>query len=168
MSILRNRDTEEWRPEVFGIVASILIARGVSIADLTALGPEGVDVAEGQTLVAVASGMTIVEAHAARLVLESAGIPAWVPDEAVGIGMRTRLQVRLEDEARAREVLEGSATSEALAEFDEPPCHRCGSSHVRPVVETVYQERPLARPRPVRHWVYECTACGHRWPDEDG
>lgn len=40
ISLLRNRDTKEWRPEVFDIVASVLITRGVS-ATVVAMGPEG-------------------------------------------------------------------------------------------------------------------------------
>lgn len=40
VSILRNRDEEEWRPPVFEVVTSILSARGVSPTDVVAMGPE--------------------------------------------------------------------------------------------------------------------------------
>jgi hypothetical protein len=44
VSILRNRDEQEWRPEVFAVVALVLKARGVSPEDVAAMGPEGEDV----------------------------------------------------------------------------------------------------------------------------
>ncbi len=44
VSILRNRDEDEWRPEVFDIVAGVLRERGVLPDDVTALGPEGIQI----------------------------------------------------------------------------------------------------------------------------
>src|SRR5262245_39264049 len=101
-SILRNQDEEEWRPEVFAIVASILSARGVSTIDIAALGPESTDTVEGQSLVTVGHFSTPFEAHSARIALESAGITAWVTDETLQLGLGNRLQARVEDEAGAR------------------------------------------------------------------
>ncbi len=42
VSILRNHDREQWREEVFAIVAAILAERGLSPAEVVALGPESV------------------------------------------------------------------------------------------------------------------------------
>ena len=81
VSILRNHDEGEWRPEVFDVVASILKARGVSPEDVTALGREGVDIAEGQPLVTVGRYFSPHEAHAMRMALEEANLRAWVSDE---------------------------------------------------------------------------------------
>src|SRR5512143_1706178 len=101
VSILRNRDEDEWRQEVFDIVASILTARGVSPEDVRAMGPEGVDVVESAPTVTIARFFSPAECHAARMALDEGGIPAWVADESggtlYGAGIGTRLQVRLED-----------------------------------------------------------------------
>jgi len=48
VSILRNHDEDEWLPDVFEIVAALLTERGVSTAEVVALGPEGEDVVEAQ------------------------------------------------------------------------------------------------------------------------
>jgi len=48
VSILRNRDDEEWRPATFDVVASILRARGLSPEQVVAMGPEGTDVVESE------------------------------------------------------------------------------------------------------------------------
>jgi len=111
VSILRKRDEEEWRPEVFQIVATILANRGISPGEITALGPQGVDVVETQQLVTVGWYPTALEAHSHRLALEAAGLTAWICDEFAGtmyaMGIGARLQVRAEDEEAARAVLEG-------------------------------------------------------------
>lgn len=106
VSILRNRDEEEWQPVVFDVVASILTARGVSAAEVAAREPEGDDVVEDQTLATVGYFFNPLEAHAARQTLENSGITAWVADENLGLGQGMRLQVRVEDEATALGVLE--------------------------------------------------------------
>jgi len=110
LSILRNRDEEEWRAGVFEIVASILRIRGLSSTEIDALGPEGAHIVEPLQLVTVARYSTPLEAHVRRMALEGAGLPAWVTDEAVGtmygMGIGSRLQVRAEDEAAARTLLE--------------------------------------------------------------
>jgi hypothetical protein len=175
LSFLRNRDEEEWRPEVFEIVASILTARGVPTADVFASEPEGGDTVESRPLVTVGHFLSPVEADAARLALESAGIAAWVADEILGasygVGVGSRLQVRVEDEPAALEVLGATPqqTSELPPELAEPPCPRCGSRTVRPVAE-------IADPQssqfvglgvsPSRQWRYHCGACGNKWFDE--
>jgi len=175
VSILRNHDEDQWRPEVFEIVASILTARGMSTADVVALGPEGVDIAEGQSLVTVGRFFSPVEAHTARLALESAGVTAWVAEEilgtAYGVGVGSRLQVRVEDLPSALEVLGASPTpaSELPAELAEPPCPRCASSNVRSVAEVVDPKSPQFVGHGdfwSRQWLYDCGACGNRWSDE--
>jgi len=115
VSILRNRDDDEWRPEVFDLVASVLAGRGVSPTSVSAMGPEGEDVVEQRPLATVARYFSPAEAHASRLALEAAGVEAWVVDEAMGtvygVGVGTRLQVRVEEQARALAVLEGATSS---------------------------------------------------------
>lgn len=67
ISILRNRDEDEWRPEVFEIVASVLRDRGISPDEVVAMGPEGVDVVESEPTVTIAHFFSPAEAHAARM-----------------------------------------------------------------------------------------------------
>jgi hypothetical protein len=154
VSILRNQDAEEWQPEVFELVASILTDRGVSPQDVLALGPEGYDVIEGQQLVTVARCFGPVEAHLQRMALREAGLDAWVADELLGasygLGIGIRLQVRVEDEAAARAVLDSdpAPASAFPPDLAEPPCPACGSGQVTQVAD-----------------LHSCEACGHAWSD---
>lgn len=156
-AILRDRDEDEWRPEVFGVIASILASRGVSTADLDPPEPEGMDVVEGQELVTVGRYLGPGDAHAHRMALEGAGLQAWVCDETLGswygVGVGCRLQVRVDDEAAALAVLEaeGVSASAVPSEPDLPPCPRCGSGAV--------SQPGLPSER------YQCGPCGHSWVD---
>lgn len=169
-SILRNRDEQQWRPEVFGIVESILAGRGVSAADVTALGPEGEDVVEEQRLVTIGRYFTPHEAHGLRMALEEASLPAWVSEESggamFGVGIGSRLQVRAEDEAAARAVLEAAALpASAAPSLTEQPCPRCG---VREMRQGTAAAGPKASPAAARAsgWLrYECASCGHSWTE---
>jgi hypothetical protein len=169
VSILRNRDEEEWRPEAFDIVASILAARGVSPAEIKAMGPEGVDVVEDQPLVTVGRYFNPVQAHGSRMALEAAGIASWVSDESgggfYGVGIGARLQVRAQDEAAAREVLDAAPVpaSEMPAELAESPCPHCGSQEVTQTAEVA--EGGTLLERPSRVWRYQCGSCGRTWTD---
>jgi hypothetical protein len=137
------------------------------------MGPEGEDVLEQRRLVTVARYFAPAEAHAARMALETAGFQAWVVDESLGtvygLGVGTRLQVRVEDEAAARAVLEGEpgGIGELPAELGEPPCPQCGSRDIR-VSSEVIEDADLRRARGGRRrdWYYDCRACGHRWRDD--
>jgi hypothetical protein len=66
VSILRNWNEDEWRPEVFDLVASILSTRGIPPAMVLAMGPEGEDVIEDRPLATVARYFSPAEAHAGR------------------------------------------------------------------------------------------------------
>lgn len=171
ISILRNRDEEEWRPEVFDLVAVVLKDRGVSPEDVTAMGPEGVDVVESEPTVTIATFFSPAEGHASRMALEEAGIPAWIMDEAggtmYGVGVGVRLQVRVKEADAAREVLSSTPCSaEGLPpEFGEPPCPACGSRNVAP--EAWLDEADGAEPRwrrTGRKWHYVCADCQEAWP----
>jgi len=177
ISILRNRDEEEWRPEVFEIVTSILRSRGVSSEQVSALGPEGVDVLESQPLVTVARFFSPAEAHTARMALEDAGVEAWVADESVGtmygVGVGARVQVRESDAETAKTVLaQEPVPGDALpADLAEPACPVCGSRHVAPeawIFDPSTEERQLPTPAESgpsrRKWYYVCADCGEAWP----
>lgn len=173
-SILRNHDEEEWRPEVFEIVASILAGRGVSPGEVAALGPEPLEVVESRPLVTVGRYFNPAEAHAARLALESAGISAWVLDEVLGssygVGVGTRLQVAVEDKPAALELLEGDDTpsGDLPPELQEPPCPRCGSTRVGQVAAIVDPQPAFVGPsgRREREWQFVCQSCDHCWSAE--
>jgi hypothetical protein len=174
VTILRNRDADEWRPEVFDIVATILAGRGISPASVSAMGPEGSDVVEERPLATVARYFSPTEAHATRLALEAAGLEAWVVDEtlgtAYGVGVGTRVQVRLQDQEAAQAVLEGEPRGfeELPPDVAPPPCPTCGSRDVRLFSELVQDtdaERAFGGRRR-RDWYYDCQACNHRWRDE--
>jgi hypothetical protein len=173
VSILRNRDEEEWRPQVFDVVSSILAARGVSASEVSAMGPEGTEVAESAPTVTVATFFNAADAHASRMALEEAGIVAWVADEAVGtmwgVGVGNRLQVRATDEAVAREILASPpAPSEALPpELSDPACPACGSRNVAPEAWVDEEETTPPRWRGRRKWHYVCSDCDEAWPVED-
>jgi putative signal transducing protein len=173
VSILRNRDEEEWRAQVFEIVASILAARGVSRRDVDAMGPEGSDVAESAPTVTVATFFSPAGAHASRMALEEAGISAWVADEAAGTmygaGVGTRLQVRATDETIAREILASPpAPSAALPpELSDPACPACGSRNVAPEAWVAEEQPTQLRSRERRKWYYVCGDCDEAWPLED-
>jgi Putative prokaryotic signal transducing protein len=171
VSILRNRDDEEWRPEVFEVVASLLRARGVSPEEAAALGPEGFDVVESEPTVTVAGFFSPAEAHISRMALEEAGIAAWVIDEAggtmYGVGIGARLQVRPRDVGAAREILSaGPVSSEALpSDLAEPPCPACGSRHVAPEAWIVEGDATEGGRRlGGRKWHYVCEDCQEAWP----
>ncbi len=70
ISILRNRDEEEWRPEVFKTVALVLKDRGISPEEVIAMGPEGTDVVESEPTVTIANFFSPLEtsAHAQFLI----------------------------------------------------------------------------------------------------
>ena len=125
VSILRNHDEEEWRPEVFAIVAELLEARGIAPADVARLGPEEVDAVEARDLVTLDRYFSPVEAHTHRMALEEAGIPAWVLDEGLGtfygIAVRPRLQVRREDLDAARALLDSPSPLASLPPEENEP-----------------------------------------------
>lgn len=149
-------------------MASILESRGVSAQQVSALGPEGVDVVESQPLVTVARFFSPAEAHTARMALEEAGVQAWVADETVGtmygIGVGARVQVRESDAETARAALgQEPVPADALpADLAEPACPACGSRHVAPeawVMDTTSDERDSRR-----KWHYVCADCQEAWP----
>jgi len=166
VSILRNHDEEEWRPEVFEVVAQLLTERGISPDDVIAMGPEGVDVVESEPTLTIANFFSPPEAHAARMALEDAGIPAWVIDEVggtiYGVGIGSRLQVRAKDLATAREVLSAAPVpgEDLPPELAEPPCPACGS---RNVASEAWVDEDGGWPRGRRKWYYVCEDCDEAW-----
>jgi hypothetical protein len=111
------------RPEVFDIVAAILRERGVSPADVAAVGPEGVEVAESETVVTLANFLS--------------------PVQALGARVRVREQDLEAAQAILDELEDEPVTADDLPpELAEPPCPRCGSSKVTQFTEVI-EERAV-------------------------
>jgi hypothetical protein len=177
LSILREHDEEEWRPEVFDIVASILRNRGVSLTSA----PEDEQIILDEPVVAsadlitVASYFTDVDAETDRMALEAKGISAWIFNQNVSrmIGPvgGVELKVREEDFAVAMKILdaEGGAPAEMPDEIAEQQCPKCGSREVREEQEIVESldahsnSSSSTRSSPKEIWLYRCGSCGHEW-----
>jgi hypothetical protein len=173
-AILRERDAEEWRPEALEIVAAALRGRGVSAAAIEALPPAGTDVIEDQPVASIARFFNPGEAHAFKMALAEAGIPAWVADQSVGtmygIAIGSRLLVRATDVAAAQEILDSAAASaaELPPELAEPPCPACGSRNVASEAWFAENPEPTEERRSWlgsrRKWHYVCGDCNEAWP----
>jgi DNA-directed RNA polymerase subunit M/transcription elongation factor TFIIS len=120
------------------------------------------------------------EAHIAKGLLESEGIPAEVQDEGI-IGVHwllsnavggVKLWVRQADLSKALEVLSRGEPEDGVSDLtpeateDEEACPRCGSKSVS------FQKLSkrlggfsliLGIPIPVRRNRYRCDACGYSW-----
>ena len=112
VEILRNQDTEEWRPEVFPLVEAILLARGVDVAAWKEAGPPARDGVEFAPIESVATFSTTLEASLCRMALVESGIKAWLSTEhlvgvvpPLGAALGVDVLVRREDAGAAREVL---------------------------------------------------------------
>ncbi len=169
--ILRERDAEAWRPEVFDIVASILESRGVSTRELMASesegsGPEDFELLTSSIpgLVTVAQYLDPLEAQADLITLEQAGLKAWV----VGADQGTELRVQPGDLAAAERILEAPPVSaeDLPPEMGAPQCPRCGSFNVDEEAEEAdlmgSESRSLVSSKR-QIWVFRCGACKHTW-----
>jgi len=138
---------------------------------------------ELRRLVTVGRYRELTEAFVGRSLLESAGIPAWVPDENLvrmnwfysNLVGGVRLQVEERDEAAAREILE-ERIPQAITYGDEetyiqPTCPKCGSTEIT-LGDGTERGRSLvalyvfAIPVPPRESAWFCEACGAKWVDD--
>jgi DNA-directed RNA polymerase subunit M/transcription elongation factor TFIIS len=176
VSILRERDEEQWRPEVFDIVASLLKERGVS-PEMEIKHKESLpDERAGLDLVVVGNYFSYQDAEADCLVLEEKGLSAWIfnedsPQDA-GSVCNTQLKVLPEDLTAAMAILnsEHVSSSELPADIAEPPCPKCGSRHVTEqaeIVESFDVSTDLSRPTAQQMWFYKCVSCGYKWPESN-
>jgi hypothetical protein len=175
VAILRDNDSEEWRPEVFPLVEAILRERGVDVAAVKAAGPLPKEVLDFAPIEAIATYSTSLEANLCRMTLVEAGIEAWLSTEnlagiapPLGVAIGVDLMVRSEDVTSAREVLADLASGAAAIPEDPEACPRCGSvdtEHVRtPDRLVAVSSWALAGvPLPVGAWRSSCKQCGHEW-----
>jgi ribosomal protein S27AE len=175
IEILRERDFEAWRPEVFPLVEEILAGRRVDVAAVQATPSPRPDVLDHEALETVASLSDPLQANLCRMALLEAGIQAWLPTEnlaaiapPLGVAFGIAVLVRPEDAAAAREVIAGIEAGAAAIPEESDPCPRCGS------VATEHVSAPdregavmgwlmVGLPRPAVIWRWRCGSCGHTW-----
>lgn len=138
---------------------------------------------ELRRLVTVRSYRDLAEAYAGRLLLESAGISAWIADENLvrmdwfysNLVGGLRLQVGESDETAAREILEQAIPTNIPYDADEvfvqPACPKCGSADVTlgsgtETGRSLVALYVLAIPVPPRKPSWHCEACGAEWADD--
>ena len=173
ISILRDRDEDEWRPEVFPIVEALLKERGI---DPVSPGPtqrDSVNVVEDRALVTVAEYFSPAGAHILRSALDSAGIEAWVADENTGSTyggvVGTRVRVREEDAGAAHDLLQALEEAPPVLPPDlaAPACPKCGALGARQSSELVEGSAQAETNRGLHWcWFYDCVECKHRWRDD--
>ena len=166
LTIIQEHDEEQWRPEVFDIVRTILTARGVSPDDNA--GSEMPEEPPELDLVTLATYSTDADAEMDRLALASRGINAWVVDNGPSMAIPAGVVLKvLESDLHVAEKLLDPQTlkqpvpsSDLPDEIAEPPCPKCGSRDVMESAEIVYD------PDPRQEWMYSCSSCGHKWSEQ--
>jgi hypothetical protein len=157
--ILKKHNEEEWRPEVFDIVKSILRERGVS-PDLS----RDKDVAEAipLDLVTIVQYANYLDAETDRLALASRGVESWIIDAVENLPIHLQVRQGSEGEALAILAPETADLSNLPEEIANPPCPKCGSRDVgESGEESVFSESMESAAD--YEWFYVCNSCGYRW-----
>ncbi len=177
IEILQDRDSGEWRPEVYEIVAAILESRGVSTGALLAQAAEDAEVNPDElfevlpeALFTVAEYLDPLEADADRVALEQGGLRAWVKGKDIDAaeGIISKLQVRREDWPAAMDILHAPPVraSDLPPELAGLQCPKCGSSDVEEKAEELdvldSSSSSLSASRR-QMWLYRCASCKHTW-----
>ena len=168
ITIYREHDEEQWRPEVFDIVGSILRERGVLPSRLSADEEDGSDETEGMDLITVANYYSSLDAETDRAALEAKGMKAWIANKktsAVEGVPGVELRVLAEDLVAAMAILESepAPSTDLPAEIAEPPCPRCGSRKVTEEAEVMEVPTSSGSMSAKQVWLYHCNSCGHKW-----
>jgi len=176
VSILREHDDEQWRPEVFDIIASILKERGVSPGEYTEPEEDVEDETAGLALVVVGNYFNQGDAEADRLALEEKGLRAWIFNEEspqdAGSASSMQLRVFPDDLTAAMAILNTAPihSSDLPADIAGPPCPKCGSSRIAEqaeIVESFDASSSSYRPTPEQKWFYNCASCDYKWSESD-
>ncbi len=169
-AILQEHNEEEWRPEVFDIVAAILKARGISLSGASEPGENALDDAAGLDRVIVTSYFNYLDAETDRLALEVKGLKAWIVNRDASMNPAVpgvELQVLSEDLTAAMAILESepAPSTDLPPELAEPPCPKCGSRKVTEEAEIM--EVPTISHGVLQKevWLYICASCGHKWSE---
>ena len=163
ISILREHNEEEWRPEVFGIVRAILKDRGVS-PNFSPDEDEDVDETFGLDLVTIGRYTNHTEAEEDRVALAAKGMDAWIMESDEGLQPSVLLQVLPGNEAAAMKILvpEFGPNPDFAEVTPRPPCPECGSADVGETAEkSTFSRSPDSAPQYT--WFYQCNSCGYQW-----
>jgi hypothetical protein len=165
-AILQEHNEDEWRPEVFDIVRSILKERGIS-PDLKRTEATEEEPAELELVSLVAVGeynsCDSADAVADQTALEGQGLKTWINR---GMNGWIQLKVKPEDFKAALNILgePGPALSSDLPEdIAEPPCPKCGSRDVMEKAEIMEPSLGDTRSSALQQWLYHCGSCGYKW-----
>jgi hypothetical protein len=170
VEILREHDMEQWRPEVFDIVSSILNKRGVSAGKDSEPEEDILDKAANLDIVTVASYINDSDAETDRQALEAKGLKAWVVNQDGSLeadpSAPVHLQVCKEDIKAAMQILEielsePAPSSDLPPDIAEPPCPKCGSRKVMEALDVIEKTHLY----PEQFWLYHCASCGHKWSE---
>ena len=171
ISILKDHDTEQWRPEVFDILSAILRQRGVSPDKGSGREEDVPDETAHMDLVTVAEYFNYIDAETDHLALEAKGLQSWICNEAnplaEGVPPGVQLQVRTEDFAAVMAILQSEPvpSTDLPDEIAEPPCPKCGSRSVTEGAEIAEAATDSMSSSPTQTWLYHCASCGHKWPE---
>jgi len=170
IAILRERDEEQWRPEVFIVAAAILNERGVSPDAISKSDENLQEETAGLNLAIVGSYFNAIDAESDRLTLASKGVRSWVFDSQITLPAGVLLKVCEEDYVAAMAILESGQSEPALssdlpADIAEPPCPHCGA---RKVMEEADMTAAFPANEPAdsssrQAWLYHCASCGYKW-----
>jgi hypothetical protein len=140
VSMLRRRDSDEWRPEVFDVVREILAARGIFSVDEAGLVEPSIEpgagehdlVAPGEDAAVIATGLELQEAGDCDKVLRAEGIPAQVvpiPDGGFGVYVAKHLQPKAEQLLREAGLLPADDAPAPISDTGGA-CPACGAAVV--------------------------------------
>jgi predicted RNA-binding Zn-ribbon protein involved in translation (DUF1610 family) len=170
IGILKERDKDQWRPEVFDIVSSILKNRGVPPDAFTESDADISDETEGLDIAIVANYFSNLDAETDRRALEAKGIRAFVVDRNAPKAEHEptiELQVLADDLVQAMAILESEPASsmDLSAELAEFPCPKCGSRKVSEESEIMEEASSKHILRSKQVWLYHCADCGCKWSE---
>ena len=171
LAIIRERDEEQWRPEVFDIVSSILRDRGVSPPSDDPITEEYIsDAISSLGLVTVANYFNVIDAETDRLALDAKGLEAWILNKyspgRLSMG-GVELKVRAEDLTAAMAILESepALSSDLPDDITEPSCPKCGSRDFTEKSEVMEVLSSSGTRSSKEVWLYHCSSCGYQWSE---
>lgn len=125
LTILHERDLDEWRPEAFPLIEAILAERRVDVAAALESLRAAATYVDFEALTEIATFGTSVDAHLCRMALEEAEISCWLFNDnlagvhvPLGMAIGVSVRVRPEDAEGAREILEAVRSGATAAPED--------------------------------------------------
>ena len=173
MDLLARRDADEWREEVFPIAEDLLRQRGVAVQPATSDRQD--ETPEPGPPAVLATFSTAIEANLCSMVLQEAGIEAWLSTEhlagvspPLGLAIGVSVVVDGAELDGAREVLRQLNLGEGALPLDPEPCPQCASAETEHVkspdrLGAVSSWVLFGMPLPAVKWRWACRSCHHEW-----